>query len=78
MFGISVLARALLIGVEPMKPVLVDQRSKANPAAALKVAPPEGTYCTIESAVVVQFEYLDSFQTMCEHQGGTLHKSPSE
>jgi hypothetical protein len=43
-------------------------------SAMLKSAPPDGSYCTIASAVVTLDESLDTFRTMCANRGGTFHK----
>lgn len=43
-------------------------------SAALKSAPPEGAYCTIETAVVTRDDLPDEFAAMCSKRGGTLHQ----
>ena len=52
--------------------------SSAALAAMLKTFPPNGTYCTIGSAVVTPFlsDLRDDFRVMCANRGGTLHLSP--
>lgn len=51
--------------------------SAALLSATLKTAPPDGSYCTIGSAIVRPFDPLDDFHdrfaAMCAHRGGTLH-----
>ena len=43
-------------------------------SAMLKTAPPDGSYCTIGSAVVTLDDLLDTFGAMCANRGGTLHE----
>jgi hypothetical protein len=43
-------------------------------SAMLETAPPDGSYCTIGSAVVTLDDRLDTFRTMCASRGGTLHE----
>jgi hypothetical protein len=43
-------------------------------SATIKTAPPDGTYCTIGSAVVTLDDLPDTFAAMCANRGGTLHK----
>jgi hypothetical protein len=43
-------------------------------SATLKTVPPDGSYCTIGSAVVTLDDLLDTFGAMCANRGGTLHE----
>jgi hypothetical protein len=47
--------------------------SPAPLSAMLKTSPPDGTYCTIGSAVVALDDLQDAFRAMCAQRGGTLH-----
>jgi hypothetical protein len=48
-------------------------------SAALKTIPPDGTYCTLGSAVVTEGVTLDdlreAFAAMCANRGGTLNEA---
>jgi hypothetical protein len=44
-------------------------------SATLKTAPPDGSYCTLSSAVVTVDEPLDTFAAMCANRDGTLHEA---
>jgi len=43
-------------------------------SAMLRTAPPDGSYCTIGSAVVTVDDLLDTFGAMCANRGGTLRE----
>src|SRR4051812_26181434 len=48
-------------------------KSPSARSTVLKAAPPDGSYCTIGSAVVTLDDSLDTFRTMCAHRGGAFH-----
>jgi hypothetical protein len=41
-------------------------------SAMLEIAPPDGSYCTIGSAVVTVEDLLDTLGAMCTNRGDTL------
>lgn len=61
---------------DPFPNQLMDYARYASVAALsdrLETAPPDGRYCTLESAVVVTFQGVpDGFAAMCEQRGGRL------
>src|SRR3954466_6967107 len=48
-------------------------KSPSARSTVLKAAPPDGSYCTIGSAVVTLDDSLDTFRTMCANRGGAFH-----
>ena len=43
-------------------------------SAILTTDPPNGSYCTIGTAVVTLDDLRDTFEAMCANRGGTLHE----